>query len=101
MIGIGPIVKQSLDFHHKKCKNFEEAKVAVAKEFLQYYLKYDDDELNDLGIVETQVAGKYDILYLAFRYHEDVKEIHVRRAEVKEDDVILRNYIPLKCTSAT
>ena len=65
MIGLGPITKESIDYFENKGHNFENAKNEAAKEYLAFFLKFSEKEIEKLQIVGTQLAPKDDILYLA------------------------------------
>ena len=48
MIGIGPVKKQSIDYHMEKERNYEDAKEKAVREFLGFYLKFSDEELEEM-----------------------------------------------------
>ena len=95
MAGIGPIDINDATKHMNAGMNFEDAKVAALKDFLRENLGYDETELEELSIVETRFATKGEkILYVAMSKQDHVKELHVRRAESRNDSIRVRNYIP-------
>ena len=79
-----------------KSKNdFEDAKIKAIKELLSYSLNYDDDELESLNIQETKLSKRGDdIINVAFASEDKVKDLFIRKAELKNEYVTLRNYIP-------
>ena len=95
ILGIGPILPESLIYHQKRCKNFNDAKLEAVKEFLQHYLKFDTDKIENLSINETQMSAKSDgIIYVAFDDISNIKDIHARIAEVQNKEIMTRNFIP-------
>ena len=54
---------------------------------------HSDDETNDIKNMSIEDES-LDVLYISLADHEDVHEIHVRRAEVQNDKVTVRNFIP-------
>ena len=55
ILGIGPIHNESIDFYMKQVKDYSEAKVLALKEYLMHFLKFSQEELDDMEVVETQV----------------------------------------------
>ena len=95
MAGIGPIDINDATRHMNDGMNFEDAKVAALKHFLRENLGYNETELEELSIEETRFATKGEkILYVAMSSQDHVKELHVRRAESRNDCIKVRNYIP-------
>ena len=95
MIGIGPIKMKSINYHNEKVKKIYEAKVMSAKEFLGFFLKFEEDELKEMNIVETKLSsGNDEIMYIALEDREHVRDIHRRKAQCKNDDILVRNFIP-------
>ena len=91
IIGISPITPNSINFYKNDTNTFAEAKILAAQEFLQHYLDYTDGEISEIKITETQISNKGDnTLYISLENHDDIREIHVRCAEVKN----IRNFIP-------
>ena len=94
IIGIGPIHKDSIEHFQREGLNLEEAKIEALKEHLKFFLHYTEDDLEELKIGATQICAKDNILYVALESHDDIKEIHTRTAEQKDDRIQLRNFIP-------
>ena len=94
MIGIGEINKESIDYFEKECKSRHEARVQAVKEFLAYNLAYTDEELDRLDIVETREAANDNIVYIAINDTVEIKEIYFRKADSRNDTIVLRDYIP-------
>ena len=95
MIGIGPVTKQSIEYHMEKTNNYDDAKEHAVREFLEYYLKFSEDELDEMTIVETKIAtGVDNIIYIAMDDAEHIKNIHRRKAECKNDFINIINFVP-------
>ena len=94
ILGIGPIVASTLKFFMRKTNNIEKAKIGAVQEWLAFYLKFEDEEIQQMDINATQLAAKGDIIYVSFDNSDSIKEIHMRAAECRNDEIILRNYIP-------
>ena len=95
LVGIAPVTNFSIEAHMKKTRDYTKAKILAVKEFLQHYLDYTDEELDKIKILDTLVSNKGDdTLYISLENHEDIKEIHVRQAEVKNYRINIRNFIP-------
>ena len=93
IIGIGPVTKMSVDHFEKELQNFEKAKMAAVNEFLQFYLNYEKDEIEDLEIEATQMA-KDDIVYIVIKDQSNIHELYRRIAQSQNNDIITRNFIP-------
>ena len=95
MVSIGPISLGSINYFRKQGENFEDAKKSATKEFMKYNLNYSDDDLVDVMIAETRLSTRGDdIVNVAFVNEVDVKELYVRKAESKNENILLRCYIP-------
>ena len=95
MAGIGPIYVSDATKRMDSKIGFEAAKRIVLKEFLAKYLGYNMEELQQLKIEDTKFATSgEDILYVALVDQDQIKELYIRRAESRNDNVIVRNYIP-------
>ena len=93
MLGIGPITENELRRLEDMIGDKEGARVRAIKDLLDYHLDFNNEELRDLGIIETQ-EGKDSIVYFAAGNKELLTEIHKRKAESRNDEVELRNFIP-------
>ena len=94
MIGLGPIPKASLDFFADRKDDKAKSREKTVIEYLRYYLDFSEDELNELEIMDTKQASKEDIIYIALKNENHIREIHFRRAASGNDDLIVRDYIP-------
>ena len=95
MAGVGPVRMTDVMDLVNGGKNFEAAKVEVFHNFLRTKLGYNDEELSELSLVETKFATKGDdVLNVAISNQEHIRELHMRRAESQNDNIIVRNFIP-------
>ena len=95
MVTLGPVSMRSIDFFRSKGRNFEDAKCDAVKEFLQFNLEYNQEELDSLQIIETRISVKGDnIINVALSSEDEVREIYYRKAELRNEDVTVRGYIP-------
>ena len=95
MVGVGPVTMESVEGYLNKGMSFEKAKVIALKDFLAENLGYIQDELDVLSVQETKFSKPGEnILYVALSEKEQVKELHVRRAECRNDNLTIRNYVP-------
>ena len=95
IIGLSPIHPETVQGYMSKGIKFEQAKLAAVRNYLQFYLKFEDDEVDNMDIKETMTAAKGDnTLYVAFQDKSDIREIHLRMAECGNADLNSRNYIP-------
>ena len=95
MISMGPISGETINYFRKDGTGFEDAKKEAVKEFLQYNLDYDVEELRSLRIEETRLSTKGDdIMNVALASEDDVHEIYVRQSECRNEKIVVRCYIP-------
>ena len=98
MAGIGPIDRDTMEYHIDKNQgDFERAKIAVIREHLSRYYKYNNAELEAVTIVETKYnkkMGSEGTLYFATKDKQDIVDLFIRKSECKRDDVSLRNFVP-------
>ena len=60
---------------------------------MRYFLDYSDDEIEEMEIVDTQMA-KDEMIYLALTSQDEISELHKRIARVQNDVIQTRNFIP-------
>ena len=95
MASLGPISIDSVRYFQNKKVNFEEAKVKAVEEFLKYKLDYSEDELKEVEIKETRLSTKGDkIINIAMGTVEMIRELYIHKAEVGDDKITVRCYIP-------
>ena len=95
MISMGPVSWESVIFFKDRGEDLEEAKKSAVKEYLRYNLNYSWDELNALVISETRMPTRGDaIINIAFGNESDIRELYSRKAESRNDNLIIRNYVP-------
>ena len=93
MLGIGPVTKEIIQFHENKEVNKDIARLNAAEDFLSYHLDFNRKELDSLDIRETK-EGKDNVIYIAVANPDMIREIHYRKAESRNDELIARNYVP-------
>ena len=80
MVGLGPIEEKSIKFFELKGMDNKEATSSAIKEYLNFFLDYNSEELEELKIIETNKSSKNKIIYCVFGRIKDVKEVHLRIA---------------------
>ena len=95
MIGIGPIRRESIGYFFDITADYEEAKKMAVDEFLCEYLQLEEEERKYFAIVETSlVKNDDDLLYVTFQNFDSVKQIKSRVAQMKNEVIKTRNFIP-------
>ena len=95
MIGLGPIRRASVNYFHGICADFEEAKLMAIDEFFSEYLQLDEEARQNFTILETSIAKSDDeLIYITMQDFESIREIKSRVAEVQNDEIKMRNFIP-------
>ena len=95
MIGLGPVNQRMIEEHRRDRIPYEESKALLVRDFLMNNLDFDEIEMEELRIMETRLSNKGDgIINVAFETQEQTKQIHIRRAEIGNEDIVVRNYIP-------
>ena len=87
-------MKESIEHFEEVLGDKNEARKAAAREYMKYYLDYDEEELKITEITDTKMATSGDILYIAFKNANHVRDLHFRRAASCNDDLRIRDYIP-------
>ena len=95
LVGVGPVYIKDIEKHNKVLKDYKKAKTKAAKDFLVEFVKYNEDEIREIYIISTQISGKGDnTLYLAMGSTAQVREIHMRKAEIRDNEINIRDFIP-------
>ena len=75
--------------------DIEAAKKMAINEFLATYLQFNEEELAEVNIVDTATAKTDDeIIYATFSDHDTVRDIYSRAAEIRNDDLQTRIFVP-------
>ena len=69
-------------------------KFLLLRNFFKYNINYTDEELENLVIPETRMSKNDDVINVAMADLEDVKEVYARKAESRNENIVLRSYIP-------
>ena len=95
MIGLGPIPLEAVRGAMRHSRDLERGKRIAFKDHLAAQYDFSDEELRTMIITETKMSGNGDeVIYAAFENHEDVREIYIRQAEYRNDDLTVRGYVP-------
>ena len=95
MIGLGPILKQSVNYFLDITSDIEEAKKMAINEFLMTYLQFTEEDLAEISIVDTATAkSDEEVIYVTFRDHDTVRDIYGRAAEIRNNDIQTRIFVP-------
>ena len=95
MLGIGLVDMALMEEHKNEKIPFEKSKLLAVEDLLAKHLEYNREELDELTIVETRLAATGEnIIYVAFMDHNQVREVHMQKTELKNDLIMVRNYIP-------
>ena len=95
MIGLGPILKQSVNYFADITSDIEEAKKMAINEFLSTYLQFTEEDLSEVNIVNTATAkSDEEIIYVTFSDHDTVRDIYGRAAEIRNNDIQTRIFVP-------
>ena len=93
MMGLGPIHNESRDYFEKRTNTKHDARKMAVKELLMYNLAFNEKEFHELDIQETK-DGKDGIIYIAAGNKDMLKEIYRHKADSRNDDIEVMNYIP-------
>ena len=95
MIGLGPIPRDSIGYFFDITSDYEEAKKMAVNEFFMTYLQINEEEIKDYDIIETSTAkNDNELIYVTFREHDSIRDIYSRAAELRNDDIMTRIFIP-------
>ena len=95
MLGLGPIRRASISYFHNIVSDYEEAKRMAVDEFLSEYMQLNEDERKEFEILETSIAkNDDDMLYVTFADFKSVREIRMRVATIRNEEIKVRNFIP-------
>ena len=95
MLGLHPITDKAIKKHLKTTNDARKAREMAIRDFLKEFLQFNDDELEKVKINDSKVSSKGDdTVYAAFRDIDTIREIHWRVGEIRNQDIIVRNFIP-------
>ena len=95
MATIGPMDSEYMNEEVRKGGNYEEVKISTVKRFLEKNLGYIKEELEALNIRETKYSWKGEkLMNVAMDSQEDIRELFIRKAESRNDRIVVRNYCP-------
>ena len=93
MVSISPIREDSIKHFEVQTKDIDEALKLAVKEYLIYFLAYDEEELESYIILDVKKAAKGDVLYIALEDKSQLKEIYFRKVASENQDLVIRDYI--------
>ena len=93
IVGIGHVEQEDIVRQRTNSRDYNEAKKKAAIHYLRTKLMYNDEEVEKTVIKDTQMAND-DTMYVAMTKNEDIREVYIRKAEVRDDDIWVRNFIP-------
>ena len=97
IIGVHPVTQDSLNNFYEQSKDYNKAKIEAAKEYLEEYLDFDEEDFKYCNITDTQMSGKRDdVMYIALDDVDIIKTIQKHVAERQNPEIYLRNFIPPK-----
>ena len=95
IVGLGPVDLELLEKLKNEKVPYEKAKIIAIKTLLSEQLEYNSEELDELTIKETKMTSNGEkVIYTALEDHRQVRELYIRKAEIKNDKIIVRQYIP-------
>ena len=95
IIGIGPVYMRSIEHFHRIVGDYDEAKKMAAQEYLTVHLRFDDKEVSEMQISDTQVSSKGEnILYVVMTEESHIRDIRGRMAMCRDPDLQLQDFIP-------
>ena len=94
-IGCHPIKEEEVNYLNDKLGDISKAREQAVRNFLKEYLQFNVEELADVEIVDTKKSAKGDsTIYAVLKNLDTIKEMHWRISEIRNPEVILRNYVP-------
>ena len=93
MVAMGPMNKTLEDECRDKKMNIEKTKIKLVHDFMINKLEFQLEDMDDFNIMETRI-GNEGIINVAFECQEQAKEVYIRKSEIMDDDIIVRQYIP-------
>ena len=95
IIGIGPVYQKSIDHFNSIVGDYMEAKRMAAMEYLKVSLRYNEEELEEVEITDTQVSAKSEnILYIVTAKASNIRDIRARLAECRDERLNAIDFIP-------
>ena len=94
-IGCHPIKVKDVEDLRRLHGDSEKARREAVMIYLRDYLQFNDDKLKEVEVKDTETSAKGDnTIYVAFGSIDTIKELHRRAAEIRNPDIMLRNYVP-------
>ena len=94
-LGIQPVKNKDIEDHLRVTKDPRKARELAVRDYLRDYLQFNEEELEEVEIKDTKISSKGDeTVYVVFGSIETIRDIHWRVAEVRNKEIVVRNFIP-------
>ena len=94
-LGIQPVKIKDIEDHLRVTKDPRKARELAVRDYLRDYLQFNEEELEEVEIKDTKISSKGDeTVYVVFGSIETIRDIHWRVAEVRNKEIVVRNFIP-------
>ena len=95
ILGIGPVYQKSVDHFYHIVGDYGDAKRMAVQEYLKVNLRFNEREIEEMEITDTQVSAKGEnILYIATNDEGTIREIRARVAQCQDPDLNIQDFIP-------
>ena len=94
-LGIQPVKTKDIEDHLRVTKDPRKARELAVRDYLRDYLQFNEEELEEVEIKDTKISSKgEETVYVVFGSIETIRDIHWRVAEVRNKEIVVRNFIP-------
>ena len=95
IIGLGPIYTESIDHFYEIVCEYDEGKKMAAQEYLRVHLRFDETEIEEMTISDTQISAKGEnILYVVMPDERHIRDVCARFAQCRDSDLQIQDFIP-------
>ena len=95
IIGVGPVYTQSINHFYNIVGDYDDAKRMAAQEYLRIQLRFDEKEIEEMEISDTQISAKgANIIYIAMCNEMHIKDIRAKMAQVQDSELQMQDFIP-------
>ena len=94
-LGIHPVRNKDIEDHLRVTKDLRKARELAVRDYLRDYLQFNEEELEEVEIKDTKISSKgEETVYVVFGSIETIRDIHWRVAEVRNKEIVVKNFIP-------
>ena len=94
-LGIQPVKTKDIEDHLRVTKDPRKARELAVRDYLRDYLQFNEEELEEVEIKDTKISSKgEETVYVVFGSIETIRDIHWRVAEVRNKEIVVRNFHP-------